>query len=61
MYVEVLYDSRWDDDSNLYSLGTRTTAYQYININNIVLKRSPSGHYESSAYYTKINAGGGAD
>ncbi|CDD50543.1 unknown [Firmicutes bacterium CAG:308] len=55
MYVEVLYDSRWDNKEIVN--GTRATAYQYININNIVLKSSPTGHYANSIYYSRINVG----
>lgn len=54
-YVEVLYDSRWDN--TLVPNESRLTAYQYININGIVLKSSPNGHYANSIYYTKINVG----
>lgn len=57
-YVEVLYDSRWDTKTNS-ELTTRagTTAYQYININGIVLKGSSGGHYSVSWYNTTINVG----
>ncbi|MEJ8738557.1 hypothetical protein WKT02_14000 [Erysipelotrichaceae bacterium HCN-30851] len=51
-YVHVLYDSRWDTSPN-----ARTTVYQYININNIQLKGSSSGHYSIDWYNTRINVG----
>lgn len=53
-YVEVVYDSRWDQP---ITRSANTTVYQYININSITLKGSPTGHYASSWYNSRMDVG----
>ena len=53
-YVEVLYDSRWDDTS---TRSANAQVQQYININGIVLRGPSSGYYASSFYNCTMSVG----
>lgn len=54
VYVEVLYDSRWDHPVDK---AANVEGNQYININNIILKGKAGGHYSSSSYNSRMSVG----
>ena len=51
-YVEVLYDSRWDNN-----LLASSTASQYINIHGIILRGRAGGSYSNSQYNCRMDVG----
>ena len=54
VYVEVLYDSRWDHPVDK---AANVEGNQYININNIILKGKAGGHYSNSSYNSRMSVG----